>query len=285
MYLPHLADPYRSTAAPSAFYKLIPYTRNTTDLLIEHETSNTGWPVFFLLLLMVCVICANVLMCIAIHKAPSPRFVTNILTLNLGACDLGIALACIPMSLGTMARPMDNNSPQWFCHLVSFLTMTFLLVSVGTLAAISLDRYFSICHALRYPIEMTGRRGYYVLTFIWMQSMVFASLPLFGWGEYGPDRWSMCVPQWSASISYAMVLLVLGIALPFSCMLFSYSRIIQEARKQTQRIVKLQLTPSCNVLTTFDDKDHLVPNGRRLSVLGIKMETSLKHKYCLCAVF
>jgi hypothetical protein len=243
-------------------YRIVHGTNRSGSVAVD---TAPGWSVFVMVLLMFAIISANALMCMAIHKTPTPRFVTNILTLNLGVSDLGIALFCIPMSLGVMTNP---DVPRGYCNLVAFITVTLMLVSVATLATISLDRYYSICHALRYPIEMTGRRGYCVLGFIWTQSVLFAAMPLCGWGEYRVTEVAMCLPQWSVSPSYAAFMLILGLLLPFCCMLFSYSCIVQEARKQAQRICKLQLTPTCEIMSSFDDKDHLMPGGRRLSVLA-----------------
>ena len=174
-----------------------------------------------------------------------------------------------------------------------FVTVLLILVSIATLAGISLDRYFSICHPLRYPLEMTSSKIYIAVAYIWIQSIFLASTPLFGWGRYQwrPQAVPICKPLWKHHVSHSTFLLSVGIIVPFSILLFSYARIIQEARRQSQRIQTIQLQLISQNITTpstsrrvSTESEHQIEVGisiqRRPSLLErvvIKTSTSLNN--------
>ncbi len=188
----------------------------------------------------------NLLMISAVMKMPYLRTVTNLFTINLAVTDIGVAVIILPtwiVSLSEGSHLDHPPFPEWLCFATAYTTVLLLLVSISTLAGISLDRYLCICHPLRYPIEVTPKRMYCVVVYIWIQSFLLASAPLLGWGEYKfrPQTIPICNPEWRHNVSFAIFLVLVGLALPFGIMLFSYIRIVQEARKQVKRIEQIQL--------------------------------------------
>ena len=202
--------------------------------------------VCLIIVVSVLTIFGNCIMCYAVHITPTLRTVTNLFTLNLAATGLGIGFFVLPMwviSMTTGAGSLRSPIPEQICQITAFITVTLTLASVATLAGISLDRYFSICYPLRYPMEVTSRRAHTVLAYIWLQSVAMAITPLFGWGlyEFRPESIAICGVTWRSNGSHAVFLLIVGLVLPFAIMIFSYTRIIQAARKQTCRIERIQL--------------------------------------------
>ncbi|KAK2145451.1 hypothetical protein LSH36_681g03011 [Paralvinella palmiformis] len=188
----------------------------------------------------------NVVMILAVLKTPYLRTVTNLFTINLAVSDLGIALLVMPMFVASMALGRDavaSPIPVPLCEATAFVTILLLLVSIATLSGISLDRYFSICHPLRYPREVTPRRVYGTIVYVWIQSVLLSASPLAGWGRYKfrPQTIPICNPEWTGDVGFSAFLAIVGLIIPFSAMLFSYIRIIQEARKQSKRIENIQL--------------------------------------------
>ena len=251
------------------------FTRNPLSTNYLHATSDSiiplAWQVFMVVVLMFTTITANSVMCYAVYKTPNLRTITNIFTVNLGIIDLCISVVSLPMLMITLTQYQVSFPSPDFCTTVSFITLTLLLASVATLAGISLDRYFCICHPLRYPMEVTCRRGYLALAYIWLQSIVLAATPLMGWGTYTfrPQSVPICFPKWTANLGHAAFFALVGLGIPFALMVFSYVRIIQEARIQTQHIKELQLAAVANeVVSTCknEDKDELMPGARRLSI-------------------
>lgn len=190
----------------------------------------------------------NCIMLSAVWRMPHLRTLTNVFTINLALTDLGVAVFVLPLWMASLAHEFEPEQaspyPYDLCQCIAFVTVMLLLVSVATLSGISIDRYLCICHPLQYPLQVTPRRVNIALTYIWLQSSVLASLPLWGWGEYKwrPLTVAICSPAWHLNVAYSSLVLVLGMLVPFSLMVFSYVRIVQEARRQSQRIQQIQLT-------------------------------------------
>ena len=96
---------------------------------------------------------------------------------------------------------------------------------------------------MRYPQEITQNRVHCVIAYIWIQSLLLSITPLLGWGDYTfqPQTIPICNPQWINNIGFSSFLLIIGMIIPCSVMLFSYIRIIKEAMRQAKRIDHIQL--------------------------------------------
>ena len=191
-------------------------------------------------------IIGNIVMVCAVLRLPYLRTVTNLFTINLAISDLGIATLSMPMWIISMTIGRNTKEypiPIPVCKATAFATVLLLLVSIATLSGISLDRYFSICHPMRYPQEVTPNSVYFVIAYIWIQSLLLSVTPLLGWGDYTfqPQTIPICNPQWINNIGFSSFLLIIGMIIPCSVMLFSYIRIIKEAMRQAKRIDHIQL--------------------------------------------
>ena len=228
------------------------YSYNCTDKLpnncthtVDEHTEIIG-TISIIIVVSLLSIIGNIVMVCAVLRLPYLRTVTNLFTINLAISDLGIATLSMPMWIISMTigrHTKDSPIPIPVCKATAFATVLLLLVSIATLSGISLDRYFSICHPMRYPQEITPNRVYCVLAYIWIQSLLLSITPLLGWGDYTfqPQTISICNPQWINNIGFSSFLLIIGMIIPCSVMLFSYIRIIKEAMRQAKRIDHIQL--------------------------------------------
>ena len=219
-----------------ALPKYLPYT----------SAGQVAAQVAIVVVIMATTLFGNSVMCYTVYRMPKLRTATNIFTTNLGVTDLAVALFVLPVwivSLAAGATSAVTPFPDTLCQVTAFITVTLLLVSVATLAGISLDRYLSICYPLRYPMKVTSRRVVIALAYIWIQSLIVASTPFFGWGQYRfrPQTIAICSPIWVGHRAHSIFMLTVGLGTPFAIMLFSYIRIIQAARKQARSIEQMQL--------------------------------------------
>lgn len=211
---------------------------------VEYATPGAmGLQVFAVMIIMTTAIFGNTLMCYAVYKTPSLRTMANLFTINLGISDLCLAVLVLPVWMSALVSGAANprSHPPFttgLCQATAFITVLLLLVSIATMAGVSLDRYFIICHPLRYPMEITPRRVYTVLMYIWTQSTLLASTPFMGWGYYTfrPQTIPICNPAWNRSAGHASFLILVGMATPFCVMVFSYTRVVQ---------VRIQNRPFC----------------------------------------
>ena len=224
---------------------ILPQQTTTGDPQIAakiDEHADVGWQIGCIVLILLCSLFGNYVMCYAVYRTPNLRTVTNLFTINLAMTDIAIATLLLPVWIVSTAAG-EWPFTEEFCLTTGFFTVTLLLVSISTLAGIGLDRYFNICHALRYPMEMTSKRVYLLLAYIWTQSALLAIAPVLGWGQYQfrPVAVPMCTPNWRIDVSYSLFITAWAMVIPLGVILFSYYRIIQVARDHSKRIERVQL--------------------------------------------
>lgn len=242
----HLAQYVVTQKSQTTAWSLTTETSGEADHMDYASTVQVVAQVITVVVIIGATLFGNSVMCYTVYRMPNLRTVTNIFTMNLGITDLGVGLFVLPVwivSMTTGANSTETPFPKALCQVTAFLTVALLLVSIATLAGISLDRYLSICYPLHYPMEVTSKRVFFTLTYMWLQSIVLASTPFFGWGEYKfrPQTVAICNPVWVGHMEHAAFMLTIGVGIPFAIMLFSYTRIIQAARKQAKRIEQIQL--------------------------------------------
>ena len=69
------------------------------------------------------------------------------------------------------------------CYISGVTNSLFCIASMLTLSAISLDRWLVIVYPLRHQSLLTFRRARLVLMYIWVQALVVAIFPVFGWSR------------------------------------------------------------------------------------------------------
>ncbi|XP_071164128.1 orexin receptor type 2-like [Mytilus edulis] len=174
----------------------------------------------------------NVLVCFAVWRNHQMRTVTNMFIVNLSVADLGIILICLPPTL------LVDVTETWFmglviCKLVYFLMTVSISVSVLTLAAIAVERWYAICRPLAF--KSTRRRARIIIFVIWLVSasvalpdIIFLRLKRF---ERVPENVSdllmSCQPglDQEQQTAYQIALIVLLYLLPMICICVAYIQI------------------------------------------------------------
>ncbi|XP_052801963.1 orexin receptor type 2-like isoform X2 [Mya arenaria] len=171
----------------------------------------------------------NVLVCCVIWKNRSMRTVTNIFIVNLAIADVAVIVMCLPLTL------LVDITETWFlgtviCKINQFTMTTSIAVSVLTLTAISVERWYAICHPLRF--HSTVRRARVIILVIWLLSSCVALPETIAAEE---------VRQWNESVLFAscypvrlgltglmiwQICLIIGLyVLPICLMGFTYTHI------------------------------------------------------------
>lgn len=177
-------------------------------------------------------ITGNFLVCFAVWRNRQMRTVTNMFIVNLSVADLGIIIICLPPTL------LVDVTETWFmgtvmCKLVYFLMTVSISVSVLTLAAIAVERWYAICRPLSF--KSTRRRARIIIIFIWIVSacvalpdIIFIHLKRF---ERVPadvtDLLLSCQPgldKYNQTV-YQIALIVLLYMLPMICIGVAYIHI------------------------------------------------------------
>ncbi|XP_076831262.1 orexin receptor type 2 isoform X3 [Brachyhypopomus gauderio] len=111
----------------------------------------------------------NTLVCFAVWKNHNMRTVTNYFIVNLSIADILVTIICLPASL------VVDITETWFfgdalCRILPYLQTISVAVSVLTLSCIAQDRWYAICHPLKF--KSTGKRARRSIVLIWLVSCI-----------------------------------------------------------------------------------------------------------------
>ncbi|XP_052783142.1 orexin receptor type 2-like [Mya arenaria] len=137
----------------------------------------------------------NILVCFAVCRNKEMRTVTNIFMVNLAVADLNVILVLLPSSL------LVDVTETWLlgkamCKISIALGTTCIAVSILTLCAISLERWYAICRPLSFHSNI--KRARITIAAIWAVSIGVALPELLASTliPYRPDTVfrTMCYP-------------------------------------------------------------------------------------------
>lgn len=160
--------------------------------------------------------------------------VSNLLLVNLAVTDLMSSVLVMAVSVyAILADLQDINHAV--CQLQCAANYCLIIVSMVTLACISLDRYSAVLWPLRYNVLVTRRRVLVLMCWPWVQGVLFAAAPVWmGWVHY--DYWeAVCAIRWQDGGRqvqyYVIIACILCFLVPGGIMLFCYAHIIKQARQ------------------------------------------------------
>ncbi|KAK9512638.1 hypothetical protein O3M35_001016 [Rhynocoris fuscipes] len=125
-------------------------------------------------LLIVIGISANLIVSFVVARRPQMHTARNLYIVNLTVSDMTLCLVCMPFTLVSILRR------QWtmgtvLCKMVPALQGTNIMVSIGTITVIALDRYFTIVRGQ--DSATTRRRVIISIALVWFFSFL-ATLPV-----------------------------------------------------------------------------------------------------------
>uniref|UniRef100_A0AAR2KZ21 G-protein coupled receptors family 1 profile domain-containing protein n=1 Tax=Pygocentrus nattereri TaxID=42514 RepID=A0AAR2KZ21_PYGNA len=176
----------------------------------------------------------NVLVIIVTLRHRQLRQPLNYALVNLAVADLGCAM------FGGLPTTVTNAMGYFSlgrlgCVLEGFAVAFFGIAGLCSVAVIAIDRYMVVCRPMGTVIFQT-RHAVAGVVFSWVWSFVWNTPPLFGWGSYQLEGvMTSCAPDWysrdTANVSYILCYFMLCFALPFSTIVFSYSRLLWTLRQ------------------------------------------------------
>ncbi|XP_015747375.1 PREDICTED: galanin receptor type 1-like [Acropora digitifera] len=160
----------------------------------------------------------NAVVCFAILKRKAPQNSCNVFTFNLAFHDLFLVVLYVPTQMIVLEHCFTWILGNFMCHLVNIILPICQSASIGTLLAITADRY----RAIVFPVKsrLTRKTVLRIIAAIWVGSMVSALPLVFNIKEVSPDPGVVhCVedwsPHWLAEI-YWVSMFVIQYLLPLS---------------------------------------------------------------------
>lgn len=165
---------------------------------------------------------------LARSKPGKPRSTTNLFILNLSIADLAYLLFCIPFQATVYALPTWVLG-AFICKFIHYFFTVSMLVSIFTLAAMSVDRYVAIVHSRRSSSLRVSRNALLGVGFIWALSIAMASPVAYYQRLFHRDsNQTFCWEHWPNQLhkkAYVVCTFVFGYLLPLLLICFCYAKV------------------------------------------------------------
>ncbi|XP_076066148.1 alpha-2C adrenergic receptor-like [Oratosquilla oratoria] len=136
---------------------------------------------------MIVVVVGNMLVIIAIATEKALKNITNWFIASLAVADFLLGLIIMPFSLANLLMGYWIFGDLW-CELHSAIDVLLSTASINNICLISLDRYWSITHAVAYLKKRTPERAAFMIVAVWVFSGLVSIPPLLGWKEVRPEE-------------------------------------------------------------------------------------------------
>ena len=160
---------------------------------------------------------------------------TSYLVGNLALTDLLMCLTLYPTWIVelTMTILDIQSEPVLFCRLSRPFSNSLLFASVASLLTITVDRYIYIVKPLKYPLIVTRRRVFVVISAIWLTTFCTFALWYINFEKYDAGLRGLCIV--SKYIKYPLN--TFCIYIPVTVMIILNVRILSVSRKQRKKIL------------------------------------------------
>ncbi|XP_076613996.1 prolactin-releasing peptide receptor-like [Chaetodon auriga] len=168
----------------------------------------------------------NYLLLYVICRTRKMHNVTNFFIGNLAFSDMLMCVTCVPFTLAYAFNPRGWVFGRSMCYLVFLIQPVTVYVSVFTLTAIAVDRYYATVHPLKKRTSVATCAS--VLTGIWLMScgLVAPAVTHTYHVEFKDEGFTICEEFWLGQEKerrvYAYSTLLVTYVLPLSAVFVSY---------------------------------------------------------------
>ncbi|KAM6367539.1 opsin-5-like [Alca torda] len=174
----------------------------------------------------------------------------ELLTVNLAVADIGMAISMYPLAIASAWNHawLGGDASCIYYALMGFL---FGVCSMMTLCAMAVIRFLVTKSSKSNSKKVTKTTVRILITFIWLYSLLWAILPLVGWGYYGPEPFGIsCTIAWSKfhnssnGFSFILSMFLLCTVLPALTIVACYLGIAWKVHKAYQEIQNINRIPN-----------------------------------------
>lgn len=191
---------------------------------------------------MVLAVFGNGLVIAAVFRTKSLRTTAAIVVVNLAIVDLSITITVVPFVMTTAVTQKWMLS-QTVCKLTAFINAFLTVGQIMALLHISVNRYIAVVYPHRYETRCNKRSTLAAVMTGWLYSLIWTSLPFYGWGEMGFIEGTLfCNILWSGDMAYAMTVQLLCYFIPSIMGAVLYLNVYRKVRLQSKKMSKKSLS-------------------------------------------
>ena len=198
-------------------------------------TTDAKYLILAMSLVVICVSAClgNFLVCATVYLHRSLHTVTNLLIVSLACADLFVSIFSMPLRINYVLYNGRWCLSIGTCAFWIWTDTSSCSASIGNLAAVSIERFIAIKYPLRYQSILSKRTAFKIVLFIWLYSIVWASLGKFNWTRTAVETFEKCSKN---DPYYYTVISSFAFFLPLAVIVSAYSYLTAVAIQQRRSL-------------------------------------------------